>query len=84
MTGTQPQQVTRFIVARIGGYEANRDFNVAGLNSFENVQTIEALHLDIEEDSRNLLAVIAAMIEGFLGVSRGPDMEAMIVQIGLQ
>src|ERR1700676_3369292 len=68
MAGALPKQIARFVLARIAGHETNRDINVQFSNSVESLRTIEARHLDVEENDRDLAAVITAMIESFLAV----------------
>jgi len=84
MTGALPKQIARFVVARIACHETNRDINVQFSNSVESLRPIKARHLDVEENDRDLAAVITAMMESFRAVGRGPYVEALVLQKSLQ
>ena len=84
MTGALPQQVARLIFAWIASHEANRDIKLQLANAVESLRSVEAGHLNIEENDRDLVAVIAAVIESFLTVGCGPNVKALILQLRLQ
>jgi hypothetical protein len=84
MAGALPEQLARVIVAWITGHETNRDIGVVGLNASQSLGTIETWHLNVKEDERDLRAVIAAVIEGFLAAACCPHVEPFEVQVLLQ
>ena len=84
MTSALPQQFARIMDVRVADHETNRDFDIVGSNTIENLSAIEAASFNVEEDNDNLPAVIATMIERFLAVLYRPHMKAMVLQISLQ
>jgi hypothetical protein len=69
------------MVVGVAGHEANRDIDIVGSNAIEDLSTVEAARVDVEEDDDHLVAVIATTIEGFVAGFGDPNMEAMVLQI---
>jgi hypothetical protein len=84
MTGTLKHKVARPRVAWIVGHVTNGDFNGQFSNAVERLRPVEARHLDIKENDRDLGAVIAAMVESFLAGGCGPHVKAQVLQVCLQ
>ncbi len=84
MTRPLPQQFAPLVVAGTARHETDRNISVQCSNAVERSRTVETGHTDVEENNRDLVAVIAATIKSFLAAGCGPHLEARVLEKYLQ
>jgi hypothetical protein len=78
------QQVAQRRDAWIAGHETDWNIGVKRANAFKRFLAIESGQLYVQQNDRDLLALIAAPIESFFTARRGPHTIALVAQAHFQ